>query len=164
MATAGNKSPSQVPAIRLAATLVLGGSMHFIAPKFFDEIIPTKLPGNPRTYTYASGVAAVVIGAGLSAVRTRRFSAALAGAFFVAVMPAKVQLAISWWRSDTKRLPVKAVGIAQLLWQIPLLAEAMKSRRNALPLGKNPLRCTTRTSQQQAHAAKQFLTQRRIVK
>lgn len=123
--------PSQAAAVRLAATLILGGSFHFIAPKFFDSIIPPVLPGSPRAYTYASGVAALGVGTGLSIARTRRASAGLAGAFFIAVLPAKLQMAVDLWRSDTKRLPVRILGIAQLFWQIPLVTEAMKARRNA---------------------------------
>lgn len=123
--------PSQAAAFRLAATLLAGGSLHFIAPRFFDSIIPPKLPGNPRTYTYVFGVAALGIGTGLSIARTRRASAGLACVFFVAVMPAKIQMAVDWWRSDTKPLPAKVGGIAQLVWQIPLVTEALKARRNA---------------------------------
>lgn len=125
--------PSQAAAIRLAVTLLAGGSMHFIAPKFFDSIIPPVLPGNPRAYTYVSGITALGIGTGLSIARTRRLSAGLAGAFFVAVMPAKVQMAADWWNSDTKALPARIGGIAQLFWQIPLITEALKARRNARP-------------------------------
>lgn len=111
--------PSQAPAIRLALTLLFGGSLHFLAPQFFDSIIPRRLPGTPRAYTYASGGTALGIGTGLSIARTRRVSAMLAGAFFIAVMPAKVQLAVSWCRGDSKRLPAKFIGIMQLFWQVP---------------------------------------------
>lgn len=122
---------SRAPALRLAAALLLGGSLHFLAPRFFDRIIPRRLPGEPRAYTYAFGVAALGIGTGLSIARTRRFSATLAGAFFVAVMPAKVQLTVSWWRDETKRLPAKVTAVVQLFWQVPLVTEAWRARRNA---------------------------------
>lgn len=123
--------PSQAAAFRLAATLLAGGSLHFIAPRFFDSIIPPMLPGSPRAYTYAFGIAALGAGAGLTIPRTRRLSAGLACAFFVAVLPAKIQMAVDWLRSDTKPLPVKIGGVAQLFWQIPLVTEALKARRNA---------------------------------
>ncbi|WP_020666051.1 DoxX family protein [Amycolatopsis nigrescens] len=123
--------PSQAAAIRLAATLLVGGSLHFLTPKFFDSIIPPVLPGNPRAYTYLSGAVALSTGTGLCFPRTRRVSAGLAGVFFVAVMPAKVQMAADWWRSDSKSLPAKLGGIAQLFWQVPLVTEARKARRNA---------------------------------
>lgn len=131
--TDGN--PSQAAAIRVAATLLVGGSLHFIAPRFFDSIIPPMLPGRPRIYTYVSGITALGIGTGLSIARTRRVSADLASAYFIAVTPAKIQMAVDWCRSDTKRLPAKISGIAQVLGQIPLVTEARKARRNAVSTG-----------------------------
>ena len=58
--------PSQKPALRLAALLLGAGTMHFVAPKFFDSTIPTQLPGEARTYTYVSGVAELAIGTALA--------------------------------------------------------------------------------------------------
>ena len=62
----------------LAAMLISIGVLHFVAPKPFDEIIPEEIPGDPRTLTYASGVAEVAIGAGLLAPATRKPAAGLA--------------------------------------------------------------------------------------
>ena len=86
-------APCPPAARRLAAIMLAGGSLHFLAPRWFDAIIPRSLPGRARTYTYVSGSAALAIGAGLMIARTRRLSADLATAFFVGVMPAKVRLA-----------------------------------------------------------------------
>ncbi|MHA6804663.1 hypothetical protein [Salinifilum ghardaiensis] len=85
----------------------------------------------PASYTRAFGAAALGIGTGLSIARTRRRSAVLAGAFFIAVMPAKVRLAVSWWRDGTKRLPARTTGVVQLFWQVPLVTEAWRAWRNA---------------------------------
>ena len=71
------RDTSQTAAYRIAALLLGVGTTHFLAPKQFDGIIPAELPGSPRFYTYASGVAEVTIGALLLARRTRR-NAALA--------------------------------------------------------------------------------------
>ena len=51
----------------LAAMLVSIGVLHFVAPAPFDEIIPEEIPGDPRTLTYASGVAEIGLGAALLA-------------------------------------------------------------------------------------------------
>lgn len=115
-------------AIHLCAILLLGGSLHFLAPRFFDGIIPGRLPGDPRTYTYASGAGALAIGTGLLIPRTRRGAATLAAAFFVAVMPAKLQLAVTWCHDPTKSPPAKLIGVVQLFWQAPLIAEAWRLR------------------------------------
>ena len=82
------RDASQTPAYRIAALLLGVGTLHFVAPKPFDDIIPVELPGSPRFYTYASGVAEVGIGALLLARRTRRLAALAAAALFVAVFPA----------------------------------------------------------------------------
>jgi len=108
----------------LAPTLLIGGTLHFLAPTWFDRIIPAQLPGPVRGYTYVSGAAAVGIGAGLLAGRTRRPAAVLAGMFFLAVMPAKVRLAVLWWRNEELSAVAKIVGILQLFWQIPFITAA----------------------------------------
>ena len=52
-----------------------GRRCTFVAPKPFDTIIPAELPGSPRFYTYASGVAELATGALLLAPRTRKLGA-----------------------------------------------------------------------------------------
>ena len=47
----------------MGAMLLGMGTMHFVAPKPFDTIIPAELPGSPRFYTYASGVGELATGA-----------------------------------------------------------------------------------------------------
>ena len=41
----------------LAALLLGIGTLHFLTPRFFDELIPGALPGTARAWTYGSGVA-----------------------------------------------------------------------------------------------------------
>lgn len=130
--TRASNTTGQAPAVRLAAVLLAGGTLHLAAPQFFDAIIPARLPGRARTYTRVSGTSALIIGTGLSFPRTRRTSAALACAFFIAFMPAKFQLAANW----RHRGPLAAVlGVVQLFWQVPLVTEAIRAHRDA------PRRC-----------------------
>ena len=86
------RDASQTLAYRLAALLLGVGTLHFVAPKPFDGIIPVELPGSPRFYTYASGVAEVGIGAALLVRSTRRLAALAAAALFVAVFPGNVNM------------------------------------------------------------------------
>lgn len=123
--------PSQRPALRLAALLLGAGAMHFVRPEPFDGIVPRSLPGKARTYTYASGVAEIAVGAALAVPRTRRVGGALAAALFVAVFPANVQMAVAWLRNSRISPAAKAVAVARLPLQIPLVTEALKARRNA---------------------------------
>ena len=122
------RGTSQTAAYRIAALLLGVGTTHFLAPKQFDGIIPAELPGSPRFYTYASGVAEVTIGALLLARRTRRNAALAAVALFLGVFPANVNMVRLWW---DKPWPMRIVALARLPLQIPMITEALKIGRNA---------------------------------
>ena len=122
------REPSQTAAYRIAAMLLGVGTVHFLAPKPFDEIIPAELPGSPRLYTYVSGVAEVVIGALLLVPRARRSAALAAAALFVAVFPGNINMVRLWW---DKPWPMRVAALARLPLQIPMITEALKVRRNA---------------------------------
>jgi uncharacterized membrane protein len=123
-----HREASQTPAYRIAALLLGVGTVHFLVPKPFDDIIPAELPGSPRFYTYASGVAEVTIGALLLARRTRRNAALAAVALFLGVFPANINMVRLWW---DKPLPMRIIAVARLPLQIPMITEALKVRRNA---------------------------------
>jgi uncharacterized membrane protein len=122
------RDASQAAAYRIAALLLGVGTTHFVAPKQFDAIIPAELPGSPRFYTYASGVAEVSIGALVLARRTRRLGALAAAALFLAVFPANINMVRLWW---DKPWPMRIAALARLPLQIPMITEALKVRRNA---------------------------------
>ncbi|KUH93042.1 hypothetical protein AU190_06715 [Mycolicibacterium acapulense] len=119
-------SPSR--AYRMAAGLLGIGTLHFVAPKPFDDIIPAELPGSPRFYTYASGVAELGVAGLLLAPKTRRFGALAAVALFVAVFPGNVNMVRLWW---DKPLPMRLVAIARLPLQIPMIVQAVKVYRES---------------------------------
>ncbi|MGV9712935.1 DoxX family protein [Gordonia sp. NPDC003424] len=110
----------------LAVMLLSIGTLHFVAPKPFDEIIPEEIPADPRTLTYASGAAELAIGAGLLAPRTRRASGALAAALFVAVYPANINMVRLWWGKGTA---ARVVAIGRLPFQFPMIWAALKVAR-----------------------------------
>jgi uncharacterized membrane protein len=123
-----SRDADQMPAYRIAAMLMGVGTVHFLAPKPFDMIVPAELPGSPRFYTYASGVAEVGIGALLLARGTRRFAALAAVALFVAVFPANVNMVRLWW---DKPWPMRIFAMARLPLQIPMIIAALKVSRNS---------------------------------
>jgi uncharacterized membrane protein len=112
----------------MGAMLVGMGVLHFVAPKPFDTIVPAELPGGPRFYTLASGVAEAATGALLLAPRTRRVGALAAVALFVAVFPANVNQVRLWWG---KGWPLRIGAIARLPLQVPMITSALKVYRNA---------------------------------
>lgn len=115
-------------AYRMGAGLLGMGALHFVAPKPFDTIIPAELPGSPRFYTYASGVAELGVGALLLAPKTRRLGALAAVALFVAVLPANVNMVRLW---KDKPLFMRLGAIARLPLQIPMIIEALKIYRSS---------------------------------
>ena len=122
------RDASQTLAYRLAALLLGVGTLHFLVPKPFDGLIPVELPGTPRFYTYASGVAEVSIGAALLARSTRRRAALAAAALFVAVFPGNVNMVRLWW---DKPWPMRIIALARLPLQIPMVTTALKVARTA---------------------------------
>ncbi|MEO3756738.1 hypothetical protein ABGB19_00375 [Mycobacterium sp. B14F4] len=119
------------PAARMAAMLFGIGTLHFLAPKPFDGIIPAELPGSPRFYTYASGVAELGVAAALAAPRTRKTGAAAAVALFLAVWPGNINMARLWFRDPAKPWALRAVAIARLPLQIPMITSALKIYRES---------------------------------
>ncbi|OBB33456.1 hypothetical protein A5792_09965 [Mycolicibacterium peregrinum] len=120
---------SSAPAAQRMAALLLGmGTLHFVAPKPFDSIIPAELPGSARFYTYASGVGELATGALLAVPRTRRLGALAAVALFIAVFPGNVNMVRLWW---DKPWPMRIVAIARLPLQIPMITAALRVYRNS---------------------------------
>lgn len=112
----------------LFLTTLLGaaGIMHAVRPEPFDSIVPRALPGSPRAYTYASGIAEVAT-AGLIAVpSTRRLGGIAAAALLVAVFPANVQMAIDWRKKSPKK---RAIAVGRLPLQGVLVAQALHIAR-----------------------------------
>lgn len=115
-------------ATRMAAMLAGIGTLHFVAPKPFDGIVPAELPGSARFYTYASGVAELGVAAALAAPKTRKAGALAAIALYVAVFPGNVNMVRLWWG---KPWPMRAVAIARLPLQIPMITQALKIYRTS---------------------------------
>lgn len=113
-------------AYRLAALLTGVGVLHFVAPKPFDSIIPAELPGTPRFYTYASGVAELGTAALLVPPSTRRLGALAAVVLFIGVFPGNLNMVRLWW---DKPWPIRLLAIARLPLQFPMITEALKVRR-----------------------------------
>ena len=113
-------------AAALAALLGTAGVAHLVAPAFFDAMVPAELPGGPRPWTYASGVAELGVAAAIAVPRTRRLGGLAAAALFVAVFPANVKMAVDW--SD-RSLAEQLLAYGRLPLQIPLVLWAWRVYR-----------------------------------
>ena len=83
-------------AVAMGIFITLAGVMHFVNPQFFDDIVPPWLPPSERFWTYASGVAELIVGPLLLLGRTRRVGALAAIALFVAVYPGNLYMTWAW--------------------------------------------------------------------
>ncbi|MET0190741.1 MAG: hypothetical protein ABW212_17200 [Pseudonocardia sediminis] len=110
----------------LAAFLGVAGVAHFVIPGPFDSMIPGPLPGDPRFWTYLSGVAELTVAALIAVPRTRRIGGYAAAALFVAVFPANIAMAIDW--SD-RSVGQQAIAYGRLPLQIPLIWWAWRVAR-----------------------------------
>ncbi|MGW5852412.1 DoxX family protein [Streptomyces sp. NPDC055254] len=113
----------------LLAGLLAGAAVaHAVAPRQFDASVPRSLPGSPRQWTYASGVAELALAVGVAHPRTRKAAALATAAFFVGVFPANVKMAVD----ARRRSPVtRAVTLGRLPIQLPLVLWARKVSREA---------------------------------
>lgn len=116
----------------LAVLLAGVGTLHFLVPERFDLLIPEQLPGSPRFWTLASGVAELAVAAAVALPRTRRVGALAAAGLFVAVFPGNIKMAVDW--SDGSAVE-QAIAYGRLPLQIPLVLWALKLRGGARPAG-----------------------------
>jgi uncharacterized membrane protein len=112
----------------LATMLTTTGLLHLAVPAPFDAIVPRDLPGTPRFWTVASGIAELAVAAAVAAPRTRRLGAAAAAGLFVAVFPANVKMARDW---SERPAAMRAVAWGRLPLQFPLVAWALAVRRRS---------------------------------
>ena len=117
---------------RLMGYILLGAGVgHFVFPSALDSIVPSTLPGDPRIYTYLSGVAELMIGASLLAPLSKKvlgkplklWGAYGAFALFLAVYPANINMAVQW--SD-RPMPEPLFAYARLPFQFYFLWAAWK--------------------------------------
>ena len=98
----------------LACLLVTTGTLHLLRPAVFDSLVPPLL-GDPRAWTYASGLAELAVAGAVALPRTRRAGGLAAAALFVAVFPGNVYLALE--PGDVPRW----VALLRLPLQVPLV-------------------------------------------
>lgn len=120
--------------LALAAVMLGTGTLHFVTPKFYDQLIPDSLPGSARAWVYGSGVAELAAGALIVNRKTERLGAWATFAVFLGVWPGNIH--------DTIQNPPTDVrGIASLIrlpLQIPLLLWALRHTRRGGEVPESP--------------------------
>lgn len=112
-----------VARVLLAGLMIFAGVAHFRTPGPFVGIVPSFLPA-PLAIVYVSGAIEVLLGVGLLVPATVQPAAWALVAFFVAVFPANVNMAVNhlpfggpvapWFA--WARLPLQGVLIAWAWW------------------------------------------------
>jgi len=115
-------------ALAMSGLLAGSGALHFAVPGPFDAIVPKLLPGSPRNWTKASGVAELAVAVAVAVPATRRLGGLAAAGLFTAVFPANVKMAYDW--RDASRLK-QAVAFGRLPFQAPLIGWALAVRSGA---------------------------------
>ena len=109
----------------MGVMLIGTGITHFLFPQPFDSIVPPFLPGDPRLWTYLSGLAELVIAALLFISIDKKFAGKpirlwcvyFAFALFIAVFPANIYMAMEWSSRD---FPAPLFAYARLPLQLGL--------------------------------------------
>lgn len=85
-----------IAALRALTSLLFvgAGSMHFIRPESYEDIVPSQLPA-PGALVAISGVAEILGGLGLLHARSRRFAGLGLVALLLAVFPANINMALN---------------------------------------------------------------------
>ncbi len=112
--------------IRFAAMLIGIGTLHFVAPRPFERIVPGWIP-NARAAVLWSGVAEVGAGALIAVPRTARIGGWLAAATIVSVYPANIQMSVDAWRGGSTA--AKVATTVRLPMQLPMVARALRLAR-----------------------------------
>ena len=100
---------------------ILAGALHFVVPDAYVKIVPRYLPAR-RALVYASGVAEIAGGAGLTHRRTRGVAGWWLIATLAAVFPANVNMALHPDRFGATTAARKRMLNARLPLQLLLAA------------------------------------------
>ena len=115
---------------RMVGLMGGAGITHFTNPAFYDAIVPRWMPGKPRVWTYASGVAELVCAALMLRPQTRRAGGWASLVTILAVWPANWQVALDGGVADAQPpMDSAAVAWARLPLQLPMLWGALNVAR-----------------------------------
>ncbi|UDY22577.1 DoxX family protein [Nocardioides sp. Kera G14] len=110
----------------LTVAFAVSGTIHLLLPKTFAPVMPSWVPAH-REVIVASGVAELVLAAGLNLPATRRLSGWGSAVLLAAVFPANVKMATD--STKTNSVPFKAAAFGRLPLQAPLIRSALRAAR-----------------------------------
>ncbi|GAA4684496.1 DoxX family protein [Frondihabitans cladoniiphilus] len=129
--TKKSKKSARRDVTRMIGLLGGSGAIHLARPKTYEGIVPEVMPGSANAWVKVSGVAELGIAGLLLLPPTRKLGATLAALLLVAVFPANVKMARDFAADPTKSSAARAVSIARLPLQVPMVTRALRIRRAA---------------------------------
>jgi uncharacterized membrane protein len=108
----------------LAGLFAVSGVVHLVKPAFYEPLMPSWVPAH-REVILASGVAELVGAVGMLFPPTRRLAGIASAALLVGVFPGNVKMAVD--ASRTRNTPFKAVALARLPLQLPMIRGAWRA-------------------------------------
>lgn len=112
----------------LAALFTVSGVVHFVRPETFEGIVPKRFP-NKRELVYVSGAAELLCAGLLVRDNTRKAGGLLSAGLLVGVFPANVQMTVSTLGKERAPVWFKALTIARLPMQYPMIRTALTAAR-----------------------------------
>lgn len=127
--------PGRRARLGLAAFMLGAGFTHFLVPTAYEKTVP-RWAGDARRVVVVSGVAELACGSLLLDRRSARAGGWLTAALLAAVFPANVQMALDAGTDrqaapDMAAGPFRAIALARLPLQLPLIAWATRVARRA---------------------------------
>ncbi len=111
----------------LSALFAASGAVHLAKPSVYRPLMPAWVPRHDEVIL-ASGVAELVLAAGLLHPRTRPAAGWSSAALLLAVFPGNLKMAVDASRSDNTAMKVAAFG--RLPLQVPLIRVALRAAVN----------------------------------
>ncbi|MDQ3878428.1 MAG: hypothetical protein M3290_08800 [Actinomycetota bacterium] len=116
------------PSRTFGTFFTLTGVMHFLAPDWYEAIVPPRMPAK-RGFVYGSGIAEILGGVGVMFRATRRAASVVSMATVLAVFPANLYMATDPERFEKKVPGGRVTLYARLPLQVALMAWAHAAGR-----------------------------------
>ena len=104
----------------------VSGVVHLVRPQVYEPIVPKFIPG-AHEVVLVSGVAELVLAAGLLIPQTRKAAGYGSAALLAGVFPANVQMSVDVAKAGNK--PLLAASLARLPMQYPMIKAALSATR-----------------------------------
>lgn len=118
--------PRRSSTTALAALFAASGTVHLIAPRVYEPVMPRWVPAHHEVIV-GSGVAELLLAAGLLATPTRRVAGWASVGLLLGVYPANVKMALDAAHGDNRAL--QAAAFARLPLQWPMIRWALAAAR-----------------------------------